>query len=62
MKSDNETIPGAVNRSPGICLTTEENPGKPQLGDCLMKVMLPVIAPNEVGRIRQEIRKGDGRD
>ena len=24
-------IPNAVNRSPGICLEAEENPGKPQL-------------------------------
>ena len=34
-KGDNEMIPGAVHRSPGLCLTTEENPGKPQLGDRL---------------------------
>ena len=34
---DNEMIPGTVNRSPGICLMPEENPGKPQLGDRLMK-------------------------
>ena len=33
----NEMILGAVHRSPGICLTAEENPGKPQLGDRLMK-------------------------
>ena len=32
-KGDNETILWAVHRSPGICLTTEENPRKPQLGD-----------------------------
>ena len=32
-KGDNEIILGAVHRSPGICLTTEENPRKPQLGD-----------------------------
>ena len=30
-------IPGAVHRSPGICLTTEENLGKRQLGDRLVK-------------------------
>ena len=35
-KGDNEMIPGAVHRS-GICLKDEENPEKPQLGDCLMK-------------------------
>ena len=36
-KGDNEIILGAVHRSPGICLTAEENPRKPQLGDYLMK-------------------------
>ena len=36
-KDDNEMIPGAVHRSPGICLIAEENPRKPQLGDRLMK-------------------------
>ena len=35
-KDDNEIVPGLC-RSPGICLTVEENPRKPQLGDCLMK-------------------------
>ena len=34
---DNEIILGAVHRSPGICLTVEENPRKPQLGDSLME-------------------------
>ena len=32
-KGYNVMIPGAVHRFPGIFLTTEENPGKPQLGD-----------------------------
>ena len=36
-KGDNEMILGAVHRSPGICLTAEENPRKPQLEDRLMK-------------------------
>ena len=36
-KGDNEMIPGAVHISRGICLTAEENPGKPQLGDRLLK-------------------------
>ena len=35
-KGDNEMIPGAVHRSPAICLTAKENPGKPQLGDRLI--------------------------
>ena len=34
---DNEMILGAVHRFPGICLTAEENPRKPQLGDRTMK-------------------------
>ena len=33
-KGDNEMILGAVHRSPDICLTAEENPGKPQQGEC----------------------------
>ena len=32
-KGDNEMILGAVHRSPGIWLTAEETPRKPQLGD-----------------------------
>jgi hypothetical protein len=36
-KGNNEMILEAVHRSPGICLTAEENPRKPQLGDRLMK-------------------------
>ena len=54
-------IPGAVDRSLGIYLTAEENPGKPQLGDRLMKAVRPVIdsnggpfPPNEVSRIARE--------
>ena len=35
-KGDNEMVLWAVHRS-GICLTAEENPRKPQLGDRLMK-------------------------
>ena len=38
-ESDNEMIPGAVYRSPGIYLTAEENSRKPQLKDRLMKRM-----------------------
>ena len=36
-KGDNEMIAGVVHRSPGICLTAEENPGKSQLGNRLMR-------------------------
>jgi hypothetical protein len=52
-------ILGAVHRSPGICLTAEEIPRKPQLGDrhCLKWGPFP---PNEVGRIAQHVRMGEG--
>ena len=43
---DYEMIPGALHRSSVINLTTEENRGKPQLGDLLMKAVRPVIALN----------------
>ena len=36
-KGDNEIILGSVHRSPGICITAEENHANSQLGDCLMK-------------------------
>ena len=48
MKGNNEKILGAVCTSSGIHLTAKENPGKPQLGDRVMKSVLPVIALNEV--------------
>ena len=44
-KGDNEMIPGAAHRSLSICLTTEENPGKPQLGDLLMKRLCDQSSP-----------------
>ena len=45
-KGDNKMILGAVHRSSSICLTAKENPS---------------FRPNEVGRIAQHIRKGEGR-
>ena len=42
-KGDNAVKPGNVHRSPRIYLLVEENPGKPQLGDGLMKAVRPVI-------------------
>ena len=44
-KADNEMILGAVHRSPGICLTAEENLKKPQLGDHLMKGLCNQSSP-----------------
>ena len=43
-KSDREIISGLVRRYPGIYLTAEENPGKPQLGNRLIKALRPDIA------------------
>jgi hypothetical protein len=67
-KGDNEMILGSMKRSPDICLIAEENPKKSQLGDRLMKGLcdqsLPQMGsfpPNEVGRIGQHVRKGEGR-
>ena len=42
-ESFNEVVPGALHISLGICLTAEENPEKPQLGDRMMKTVRPVI-------------------
>ena len=55
-------IPGAVQIYPGICLTAEENPRKPQLGDSLMEGLCVQSSPqNEVGRTAQQVRKGEER-
>ena len=47
-----------------ICLTTEENSEKPQLGGCATSHRLKwdPLLPNEVVRIAQHIRKGKGRE
>ena len=44
-KGENEMILGAVYRSPSICLTAEEKPGKPQLVDRLMKGLCDQSSP-----------------
>ena len=63
-KGDNEMMLGAVHRSPVTCLTAEENPGKPQQGNLLMKgyatshrLKWGLLSLNEVGRITQHWRK-----
>ena len=60
-KGDIEIIPGAVDRSPGMCLTAKENSGKPQLGP-----VGPVIGSNEVSffqmrSVAQHVRDEVGR-
>ena len=52
--------PGVVHRASEIFLTVEENSGKLQLGDHLMKSVRPVIVSNWVGGITQ-VREGGGR-
>ena len=44
-RGEYDVKPGAVHRSPGICLTAEENPGKPQLGGLLMKGLCDQPSP-----------------
>ena len=44
-KGDCVMIPGAVHRSPGICLTAEEKTRKPQIGDHLMKGLCDLSSP-----------------
>ena len=39
----NEIIPGAVHRFPGINVMAQENSGKRQLGDRVLKVVGPVV-------------------
>ena len=55
-KGDNEMILGAVHRSPGICLTAEENPRKPQLGDRLMKRLCDESSPQTLSKICKIIK------
>ena len=65
-KDDNEIIPRDVHRSPDICLTAEENPVKPQLGDRLMKGLcdqsssqMGFLSTNEVDRSAHHVRRGE---
>ena len=44
-KGVNEMIPGPMHGSPGICLTAEEIPKKPQQGDSLMKGLCDQLSP-----------------
>ena len=61
---DSEIIPGAIQRSQDIFVTAEENSGKPQLGDRRWRLCLKwgALPPNEVGRIVQHVRKGEGKE
>ena len=44
-KGENQMILEAVHRSPGICVTAEENPRKPHPGDHLMKGLCDQSSP-----------------
>ena len=59
---------GAVYRSPGICPIAEENPWKissrrpsDEGYATSHRLKLGPLPPNEVGRISQHVRKGEGR-
>ena len=54
----NEIILGAVHRSPGICLTAEQNPTIPQIGNRLMKGQCDQSSPQIEDRITKHVRKG----
>jgi len=51
-------ILGVVHRSPGICLTAEENPRTPQLGDSLMKGMYNQSS-RQMGSISSKLGRKD---
>ena len=51
-----------VHRSPGICFMADENAGKSQLGDCLMKAASPIIASTDVSRISEGEGRKEGND
>ena len=60
-KGDNKMIRGAVHRSPGMCLTTEENPEKTQLGDRRWRLCASNGFPYFQMRSAQNFRKREGR-
>ena len=45
-------IPDVLHLSPGIYLKTVEYPGKPQVGDRLVKAVRPVISLNGVSYLQ----------
>ena len=66
-KGDNEMVLGAVNRSPGICLTVEENSRKLQETSARRPsdegIVRPVVASNGVPFLQiRLVRKGEGRN
>ena len=65
-KGDNEMILGTVHRSPGICLTAEETPRKPQLGDrrmkgCATSHRLKWVRFLQMRSVGSHVRKGEER-
>ena len=67
MELENDIIPWAVHISPGIYLTTEENPGEPSREPsdegCATSYRLKwgPLPPNDVCRIAQHVSEGEGR-
>ena len=62
-RGDNEMIPGDAHSSPSIFLTAEENPGKPQHGDRMMKGLCDLSLPQmrSVGSHRKSGREMAGK-
>ena len=59
-KSDNEMTPGAVHRFSGICLTAEENPGKPQLGEvkvCFCYIFIELLSRRGIPILMKIVEK-----
>ena len=60
-------LPGVVQRSPGICLTAKKNrktsARRPSDEGCVTSDRLKwdSLLPNELGRIAQHVRNGEGR-
>ena len=66
-KGDNEIIPGAVHRSPGIYLAAEKTPGKPQErvnedSATSHQLKWDSLSPNDAPSIPRHVRKGGGKE
>ena len=59
---DEEVKTGVLHRSPGIYLTSEQNPGKPYLGVCAISHCLKwgPLPLNKLGRIVQHVVEKEG--
>ena len=61
-------IQRAMHKSPGTCFTAEKIPGKPRLGENVMKacatshrLKCDPLPPNEIGRMATQVSNRQGR-